>query len=159
MIPNIPFGSWTRDYIIDPLRGNIIFDIFSAIVGSMINGLEWLFLLLPAWGMAAIFAAIGFWLRGWKFGVFTLLAFMLIDSVNLWVPAMETLALVLVASLVAVAIGIPIGILASRSNLVLAVVRPVLDFMQTLPAFVYLIPAIVFLAIGTVPGAFATLIL
>jgi ABC-type proline/glycine betaine transport system permease subunit len=158
MIPNIPFGSWTRDYLIDPLRGNIIFDIFSIIVGSMINALEWLFMLLPAWGMAAIFAAIAFWLRGWKFGVFTLLAFMLIDSVNLWAPAMETLALVLVASLVAVAIGIPIGILASRSNVVLAVVRPILDFMQTLPAFVYLIPAIVFFSIGTVPGAFATLI-
>lgn len=157
-IPEIPYGDWARDWIINPLRDNVIFDLFAEVVGWMIENLESLFLLLPVIVMVLIFMGISFWLRGYEFAIFTGIAFLLIESVEMWEPAMETLSLVLVASLVAVTIGIPIGIVASRSELVLTIVRPILDFMQTLPAFVYLIPAMVFFGIGTVPGAVATLV-
>ena len=71
---------------------------------------------------------------------------------GLWVEAMQTLAVVVVATVFAVAIGVPVGIWAARSRKVSSVVRPILDFMQTLPAFVYLIPAVFFLGLGVVPG-------
>ena len=71
---------------------------------------------------------------------------------------METLALVIVATATALIIAIPLGIWAARNRYVSAVVRPVLDLMQTMPAFVYLIPSVLFFSIGVVPGMFATLI-
>jgi ABC-type proline/glycine betaine transport system permease subunit len=158
MVPTIPIGTWVRDWIIDPLRGNPLFDAFRWIVSALIDALETIFLFLPALGMVAIFVALAFWLRGYRFALFTAVAFLLVESIGMWEPAMETLALVLVASFFSVAIGIPVGILASRRDAVAAGVRPILDFMQTLPAFVYLIPAIVFFGVGPVPGAIATLV-
>ena len=96
--------------------------------------------------------------RKWGFGLFTLLAFLLILGMGLWVEAMQTLAVVVVATVFAVAIGVPVGIWAARSRKVSSAVRPVLDFMQTLPVFVYLIPAVFFFGIGVVPGVVATLV-
>jgi ABC-type proline/glycine betaine transport system permease subunit len=158
MIPSIPIGRWVSEWIIDPLRGNPVFDAFRWIVSNLIDILEDGFLFFPSIVVILVFVALAFWLRGYQFAIFTAAAFLLVDSMGMWDPAMQTLALVLVASFFAVAIGIPIGILASRSNAVATAVRPILDFMQTLPAFVYLIPAIVFFGVGPVPGAIATLV-
>jgi glycine betaine/proline transport system permease protein len=82
----------------------------------------------------------------------------LIQAMGLWIEAMETLAVVVVATVFAVAIGVPVGIWAARSRRASSVIRPVLDFMQTLPVFVYLIPAVFFFGIGVVPGVVATLV-
>lgn len=90
--------------------------------------------------------------------VFAVIGLLLVISINLWVPTMETLALVLSATLFALLVGIPLGILAARSDSADKAIRPVLDFMQTMPAFVYLIPAVIFFGLGKVPGAMATLI-
>ena len=95
---------------------------------------------------------------GWRLGVFGLIALTLVASVNQWVNAMDTLGLVLVASLVAVAVAIPIGVLAAYNDTVSKIAKPILDLMQTLPAFVYLIPAIFFFSIGSVPGVVATIV-
>ena len=95
---------------------------------------------------------------GWRMGVFGLLSLALVASVGQWVNAMDTLGLVLVASAIAVAIAIPIGVLSAYNDLVSKIVKPVLDLMQTLPAFVYLIPAIFFFSIGAVPGVVATIV-
>ncbi|MFE1166360.1 ABC transporter permease [Nocardiopsis sp. NPDC058789] len=95
---------------------------------------------------------------GWRLGVFALLALTVVASVGQWSNAMDTLGLVLVASLIAVVIAIPIGILAAYNDYVSKVAKPVLDLMQTLPAFVYLIPAIFFFSIGAVPGVVATIV-
>ena len=105
-----------------------------------------------------VFVALALLERKWGFGLFTLIAFLLIQAMDLWVPAMQTLALVLVATVFAVAIGVPTGIWAARSRRASNVVRPILDFMQTLPVFVYLIPAVFFFGIGPVPGVIATLV-
>jgi glycine betaine/proline transport system permease protein len=95
---------------------------------------------------------------GSNVAVFTLAASLLIISMGLWDETMETLALILCASLFALLIGIPIGICAAWSDLVEHIVRPILDLMQTMPAFVYLIPAVLLFKLGTVPGVIATLI-
>ncbi|WP_017600495.1 ABC transporter permease [Nocardiopsis lucentensis] len=95
---------------------------------------------------------------GWKMGVFALVALFVVASVDQWTNAMDTLGLVLIASLIAVLIAIPIGILSAYNGTVSKIVKPVLDLMQTMPAFVYLIPAIFFFSIGAVPGVVATVV-
>src|SRR5690606_23746041 len=94
----------------------------------------------------------------WLFGGASAASLLLIVGMNQWDNAMDTLALVLVAALIAVAISIPVGIAAAKSQVVSAIVRPVLDFLQTMPAFVYLIPALLLFRVGVAPGIVATII-
>ena len=94
----------------------------------------------------------------WKIGVFSAAALFAIGLVGLWESSMETVALIVVAVIFSVAIAIPIGILAARSNLVDSVTRPILDGMQTMPPFVDLVPGIMLFGIGNVPAIFATVI-
>nr|WP_202544999.1 ABC transporter permease/substrate binding protein [Streptomyces sp. SID5606] len=108
--------------------------------------------------LAGIFAVIAFWLRGTLAGVLTFVGFAFIDSMELWENAMITLSLVLVATIIALVVAVPVGIWAARSDRVSGIVRPVLDFMQTLPAMIYLIPAILFFGTGASAGIVATLI-
>jgi ABC-type proline/glycine betaine transport system permease subunit len=113
---------------------------------------------VPALLMAAIFALIAWAASSWKLGIGVLVGMLLIDTMDMWGEAMDTLSLVLVCSIVAMALALPIGILAARNAAVSRVVRPVLDFMQTLPVFVYLIPAVLLFDIGIVPGMVATIV-
>ena len=87
---------------------------------------------------------------------YAVVAFLLVESLELWEETMETLALVVVASAAATLVGVPLGVLAARKRLVSIVVRPLLDLMQTTPVFVYLIPAVFFFGVGVVPGVVAT---
>lgn len=155
----IPLGSWVAtgvDWIKTNLDG--LLDVISMIVTSLVEGLTFL-LLLPYFYVVIVIAALIAWVvRSWQLAIGTIVSFTLIVAMGLWVPAMQTLALVLVAALVAVMIAIPLGIWSARNAAVRAVLKPVLDFMQTMPAFVYLIPAIVFFSIGVVPGLVATVI-
>jgi ABC-type proline/glycine betaine transport system permease subunit len=159
VVPEIPLGEWVTD-IVQFLRDNLgfLFQAIRSLLGGLIDGLQWLFNLPPSLLMIALFALLAWWLRGVPFAIFTAIAFLLVDSVGMWEPTMDTLAVVIVATLFAVAIGIPVGILAARNDMVNTAVRPVLDFMQTLPVFIYLLPAIMFFGIGTTPGAVATLV-
>ncbi|KIH99649.1 phosphate ABC transporter permease [Streptomonospora alba] len=108
--------------------------------------------------VGALLAVLAYFIAGWGVALFSVLGFLLIISMESWSNAMSSLALILVATLVAVAVSVPIGVLAAQSRKVSTVIKPVLDFMQTLPAFVYLLPAIAFFSIGTVPGVIATVI-
>ncbi|TFB22091.1 proline/glycine betaine ABC transporter permease [Filobacillus milosensis] len=103
---------------------------------------------------------IAFFITGKKFGLatFSLVGLLFIYNQQLWEELMLTFTLVLVASLISVIVGIPVGILMSKSNLAENIIKPILDFMQTMPAFVYLIPAVAFFGIGMVPGVFASFI-
>jgi glycine betaine/proline transport system permease protein len=159
LVPKIPLEDWTNsaeeyitetfEWFFDPLK-----DVIEAIVGS----LELTFTTLPALLMVAILTVIAFFLAGWRVALFTVLGLLFIISLDLWEPAMQTLALVLVATGVSLAIGIPIGIIAAKSGAVEATLRPVLDVAQTMPAFVYLVPIVVLLGIGAGPGLIATVI-
>lgn len=96
--------------------------------------------------------------RKWGFAIFTFIGLLFIYNQGLWTDLMNTVTLVIIASLVAVIIGVPLGILMSKSETVQSIIKPVLDFMQTMPGFVYLIPAVAFFGIGMVPGVFASVI-
>lgn len=155
----IPLGSWVEagvDWIKVNLDG--LLDVISFVVTFLVDGLSSLLLLPYFFVVIAIAALIAWTVRSWQLAIGTIISFALIVAMGLWVPAMQTLALVLVAALIAVLIAVPLGIWSARNATVRAVLKPVLDFMQTMPAFVYLIPAIVFFSIGVVPGLVATVI-
>ena len=118
----------------------------------------WLLEWPPAWLFALITAAVGFWRVNGGFALFVLLGFNLVLSMDLWSEMISTLSLVLTASGLALLIGLPLGILSARSRLTWRLVRPCLDLMQTMPAFVYLIPAVMLFSTGAVPSILATLI-
>ena len=123
-------------------------------IDALVDGM----LFLPPPLLILLFAALAFWLSTRRIALFTLLGLLFIWNLGLWEPTVSTIALVLIATLVAVVIGIPIGIMAALFNPVHRVTMPVLDFMQTMPAFVYLIPAIPFFGLGPVSAIFATVI-
>lgn len=157
--PRIHVGEWVESGI-DWLTTNFdwFFDFLKNVMGWLIEHLTDLLLWPAPVVMVVIFALIALVLRSWEFAVGTLVFFSLIVAMDQWENAMLTLALVLVATLVAVAIAVPIGILAARNDTVSAAVKPLLDLMQTMPAFVYLIPAVILFSIGVVPGLFATVV-
>ena len=155
----IPLGTWAEavvDVLGDVLGG--FFDVVASILKSIYGGLEWALSTPPFWIIILVIAAIAFVVRGWKLAVGTAIGLLVIVGVDQWDNAMDTLALVLVAAVVAIVVAIPIGIWAARSDRVSRIVRPVLDFLQTMPAFVYLIPAIIFFGVGAVPGMIATIL-
>ncbi|MBC6466897.1 proline/glycine betaine ABC transporter permease [Actinomadura alba] len=158
-MPRINVGTWFEN-LVNWLTDNLswLFDAIGSAVEGTVNGLADLLLWPPALGLIAALAVAALWLRGWRFALFTLLGLALIDSMRQWEPAMETLALVLVASVISVVLAIPLGIAAARSDSLSRVLRPALDLMQTMPAFVYLIPAVFFFSIGPVPGVVATVV-
>lgn len=158
-LPRIPLGDRTEQLIRWMTRElGALFDVISDVISAFITQLHSLLNLPHPFLFAVLAGLLGLWLRGWGFGLFALLAFLFIESVGLWASTMSTLALILVATVIAIALGIPVGILAARSRAVSVAVRPVLDFMQTLPVFVYLLPAVFFFGIGTVPGLVATVV-
>ncbi|MCT9003149.1 ABC transporter permease [Microbacterium memoriense] len=154
----IPIGDWAEaivDFLGDTLGG--FFDLISTVLKAVYEGLGWALVSPPFWLIIALFAALAFVVRGWKLAVGTALGLLVIVGVDQWENAMDTLALVLVAAVVAILIAVPLGIWAARSDRVSRVVRPILDLLQTMPAFVYLIPAIFFFGVGAVPGMIATI--
>lgn len=158
-LPRVPVGDRVDDAV-DWLTDNLggLFDVASDGVDWLVDHLEELLLWPPAVVLAALFALLGWRLRGVPFAAFTLASMLLIESMTLWPAAMSTLSLVLIATVAAVAVGVPLGIVAATRPRIGAAVRPALDFMQTMPAFVYLIPAITFFGIGAVPGVVATVV-
>jgi glycine betaine/proline transport system permease protein len=146
--------------IIDWLTVNlsVVFDIIADVIDALLTGFFNVLMFPHAFIMIALFAAIAWWIAKKGVGIFTLVGFFLIYAMNLWEATMETLALVITSVFIAILIAIPIGIWASKKDTVESIVRPILDFMQTLPAFVYLIPAVLFFRLGAVPGVVATLI-
>ena len=143
---------------VDWLTANLspLFQVISAVMLFLLDGVLFLLTAPHALVVTIVFVVLALLGRKWGFGLFTLIAFLLIQAMGLWIEAMQTLAVVVVATAIAVAIGVPVGIWAARSRQASGIVRPVLDFMQTLPVFVYLIPAVFFFGIGVVPGVVAT---
>ncbi|MGW2562213.1 ABC transporter permease/substrate binding protein [Streptomyces sp. NPDC001514] len=158
-MPRLHLGQWV-DSGVDWLQSHLswLFDAISKLVTGMYDGIDAALSAPQPLLFAGILAVAAWWLRGLLAGVLAFAGFALIDSIELWDDAMSTLSLVLVATIVTLAIAVPLGIWASRSKAVSAVTRPVLDFMQTMPAMVYLIPGIIFFGVGVVPGIIATIV-
>lgn len=113
----------------------------------------------PVLPICIVFALLGWWIsEKANIGLFTLLGLLFVWNLGLWVEMIQTLSLILVATAISISMGIPLGILAALSTIFNRIIMPILDFMQTLPAFVYLIPAIAFFGLGETPAVFATVI-
>ena len=155
----LPIGTWVRGFINflkDYLGG--LFDAVATVFTAVYDVAAWVFTTPPFWAIILVFAAVAWLVKGWKLAVGTVIGFGLVLAVDQWDNAMLTLALTVVAVLIATAIAVPLGIWAARSQTVSSVVRPILDFLQTMPAFVYLLPAIFLFSVGVVPGIVATIL-
>ncbi|MEX1080840.1 MAG: proline/glycine betaine ABC transporter permease [Halofilum sp. (in: g-proteobacteria)] len=146
--------------VVEWIQNNLggLLDGIAAVIEFIVDNIEAFALWLPPLVMAGLIVLIGFWRVSIGFGIFSIVAMWLFFEMNLWSETMSSLSLVLSASLVAIVIGLPVGIAMARNNRVESLVRPVLDFMQTMPPFVYLIPAAIFFGLGKVPGAIATVV-
>ncbi len=159
VMPDLHIGDAASD-VVDWITTNLsgLLDGISGVLEFLVDMVTDALLAAPALVVVAVLTLLALLVRSWGMAVFALVGLLIVESMEMWEPAMETLGLVLVAAAIAVVIAIPVGILAARSDKVSAVVRPVLDFMQTMPAFVYLVPVVLFFGIGVVAGVCATII-
>ncbi len=155
----IPLDEWIQTFV-DWLVLNYreFFQIIKVPVEISLEGLEWLFFTLPPWLIIVAFAYAAWRYAGKRVTVFTVLTFFLIGYLGLWEDTMTTLAMVICSVVFCAVTGIPLGILAGRSDRFEMFMRPFLDAMQTTPAFVYLIPVVMLFSIGTVSGILATIV-
>lgn len=155
----LDLGSWVNDvvqHLLDNYSGG--FDSIGGVVSGFSEGIESVLMLPPAWLLIAIFVGLGLWRIGARFAAFTAVSFILIVLTGFWEQTVVTLGLTFSATLISLLLGIPLGIWAAKSERVTTTIRPILDFMQTMPAFVYLIPAAMLFGLGRVPGIIATVI-
>ena len=158
-IPRIPLADWaesavnwttsTFGWIFEPLR------VFLNVV---VESLAFILTAPPALVTIAVLAVIAFFMANWRVALFTALGLLFMISLNLWNETMFTLALVLAATAACLILGVPLGIAAAKSESLQASIRPVLDLMQTMPPFVYLVPFVVVFSIGNAPALIATVI-
>jgi glycine betaine/proline transport system permease protein len=159
MSMDIPVDQWATavvDFLMEHAQG--LFDVISIGLDNLTYGMEELLLWPPAWLLMGLLSGLALWRTQWRFALFTALALGLIVGMDLWYETVSTLALVLAATLVSLLLGIPLGIWAAHNDTIEHITRPVLDLMQTMPAFVYLIPAAMLFGLGRVPGVVATII-
>lgn len=160
-IPTLPLAPWVESAM-DWLTSN-----FSAFFNSiqqfgklLMNQVTDLLISIPAIILILLVVIFAFFVSGKKLGLaaFSLIGLLFIYNQGLWTHLMETTTLVIFSSIISIIIGIPLGILMSKSTVAENIIKPILDFMQTMPGFVYLIPAVAFFGIGIVPGVFASVI-
>ena len=155
----IPIGEWIEGNIKEWLfEQRPLFKKLSAPIDTVLNSLDSLLNFIPFPVILFIFVFFAFRTNGLKFAIFSLISLIFIDLVDLWSESMTTLAMIFTAVLFCMLIGIPLGILASRSNTFEIILRPILDIMQTIPSFVYLIPVVMLFGVGLTPGVVATII-
>ena len=155
----IPLGEWIEGNIKEWLfEQRPLFKKISAPIDTVLNSLDSLFNFIPFPVILLIFVIFAYRTNGIKFAIFSFLSLLFIDLVDLWSESMTTLAMIFTAVLFCMIIGIPLGIIASRSNTFEIILRPILDIMQTIPSFVYLIPVVMLFGVGLTPGVVATII-
>ena len=155
----VPIAEWIEKHIKEWLfMQRPLFKKLSAPIDSVLNGLDTLFNFIPFPIVILIFMAFAFKTNGLKFALLSALSLIFIDLVDLWQETMTALAMIFTAVIFCMLIGIPLGIVASRSNLFETILRPILDIMQTIPSFVYLIPVVMLFGVGLTPGVVATIV-
>ena len=156
----LPFDDWVNAFVRGWLVPNFrpAFRAAQVPVTLVLNNLNAFFLFVPMLLTTAAFAAVAWRVVGRGMAVFTLLGFAFIDMIGLWPETMTTLAMILTSVIFCAVIGIPLGILSARSDRMWKVTRPILDIMQTIPSFVYLVPIVMLFGVGMAPGIIATII-
>ncbi|WP_375295582.1 MULTISPECIES: ABC transporter permease [Paenibacillus] len=158
-MPKLPLDEWV-EHGVDALETHLsfFFDPVAAVIEGVVNGISDVLHLVPSLLFIIILGAIAYWFARLPLALFTVIGLYLIDNLGYWDHTMDTLALVLTSALISVVLGIPLGIWCASSQRVQSILTPILDFMQTMPAFVYLIPAVTFFGLGVVPGVIASVI-
>jgi len=155
----IPIGHWVDQsvhYLLDHDANS--FDAVGRAIEGFAALVEHGLQAIPMWALMAFFIAIGLWRVGWRFAIFATGSLLLIYATGFWDQTVVTLGLTLSSTVISLVVGIPLGIWTAKSKLVQTIVRPILDLMQTMPAFVYLIPAAMLFGLGRVPGILSTVI-
>jgi len=156
----IPLGVWIKAFV-EFLNDNAawFFDFIADVLGFTINGIIDVLQWMPPLLLVAIFAALAYGLhRSWRLGLMVAGSLLLIVNMGYWEQTIETLALVVFATLLCMLVGVPVGIAAAHRPWLYTALRPVLDLMQTIPTFVYLIPTLILFGLGVVPGLISTVI-
>ena len=158
-LPKLPIAEWTELFV-EFLKENFqeFFDIISLVIRSIVDFFVFIFSSVPSIVVILVFAGIAWYLSRWTVALFTVIGLLFIENLGYWDGTVQTLSLVITAMVITLIIGVPLGIWMSQSDALRNILTPILDFMQTMPAFVYLIPAILFFGIGMVPGVIASVI-
>lgn len=158
-MPRIPLADWIESLVSwmeDYLAG--FFDVIAAVIEGIVGAFSDLFLLPHPLIFIVIFGILAFLAGRLPLTLFTVIGFLIIDNLGYWTQTIDTLSLVLTSALISVLLGVPIGIWCAYSKTASRIIIPLLDFMQTMPAFVYLLPAVTFFSLGVVPGVIASVI-
>ncbi|MAL77692.1 MAG: glycine/betaine ABC transporter permease [Sneathiella sp.] len=157
---SLPFDDWVNIFVRDWLVPNFrpVFRAMQWPVTQVLNGLSTFFNATPMLIFTAVLSLIAWRTSGRGVAIFSLIALIFIDLIGLWPETMTTLAMVITAVFFCVVIGIPFGVMAARSDIFRTILRPILDVMQTIPSFVYLVPIVMLFGVGVVPGIIATII-
>lgn len=158
-IPRIPLDSWTETAV-DWMTDNFgwVFGPLKVFLDVVVESLAFILIAPPALLTIAVLTAIALFMANWRVALFTALGLLFMIMLDLWDATMFTLALILAATVACVILGVPLGIAAAKNQSLQASIRPVLDIMQTMPPFVYLVPFVVVLSIGNPPALVATII-
>ncbi|MFN2310639.1 MAG: ABC transporter permease [Spirochaetia bacterium] len=159
IIPRIPLDAWIEGgltWLTTVLSG--VTRAISSFLGTGVSGMVDFLTWIPPWLLIAFFAAGAWKVAGRRVGIWSAVGLLFIWNVGLWGPTVSTISLVLIATAIAIGFGLPVGILGALNDTAYKVLRPILDLMQTMPAFVYLIPAIPFFGLGAVSAIFSTVI-
>lgn len=155
----IPVGAVVERFV-NFLQSNYgaVFEAISDVIKGFMGGTQTLLLSLPPILFVLILAGLAYFLANWKVSLFTFGSLVFVFYIGIWVYFIQTFVLVLVSAILSLAIGLPLGVLIARYDTLDRLLTPVLDFMQTMPPFVYLIPAALLFGTGEVPGIISTII-
>lgn len=161
LFAKLPVADWVEtltSWMTDTFSG--LFSFFQVIGQTIMDGLTNGLLFIPPIVFIALITVVAYFISNKKWGLtsFTFFGLLFILNQGLWTDLMNTLTLVLISSVISIIIGVPLGILMAKNETAQKIITPILDFMQTMPGFVYLIPAVAFFGIGMVPGVFASVI-
>lgn len=159
ILPKVPLGDWVEAFV-DLLKEYLpwLFKAISSGIETLMDGLVAILSFGPPYLLIIVISILAFFIVNWRLALFTFIGLGLIENLGYWSETIDTLALILISVFFSILIGVPIGIWMSQKRIVQTIVTPILDFMQTMPAFVYLIPSVVFFSLGVVPGVIATIV-
>ncbi|AXF55012.1 ABC transporter permease [Salicibibacter kimchii] len=160
LFPSLPLAEWIERFVDWLTNADVLFDSIDALIGWVLTALTMIMDVVPIPVVIIGIPLLTYFFAGRKVGLslFVFLGLLLIDNLQFWDDMILMLSIVLAATFISIIIGVPLGIWMSKSRAVEAVMKPILDFMQTLPQFVYLIPAVAFFGIGMEPGVIASVI-
>ncbi|ANS73444.1 glycine/betaine ABC transporter [Paenibacillus yonginensis] len=159
MLPKLPLSDWIQS-LVDWMSAHLgpLFDGISTVIEGIVDFFADIFLLPHPFLFIVILGVIAYYAGKLPLALFSMIGFLLVYDLGYWTQTMNSLALVITSGLISILFGIPIGIWCAYKKSVSSVIIPLLDFMQTMPAFVYLLPAVTFFSLGVVPGVIASVI-